>query len=149
MSDMQSLRVELGERSYDIMVGAELLADAGALIAPVLASRRVIIISDKTVAAAYADGLAKSLQAEGIRSELLTVAPGEAAKSFEVLAGLMDALLACAPDRKTTIIALGGGVVGDLAGVRSEYPAARGAVYSDPDDVAGAGRQFRRRQDGD
>jgi 3-dehydroquinate synthase len=116
MSSIQSLRMELGARSYDIMVGSGLLADAAVLIAPVLASKRAIIVSDTTVAAHYADGLARSLSAEGIRSDLLTVAPGEGSKSFDQLAWLMDALLALSPDRKTTIIALGGGVVGDLAG---------------------------------
>ena len=112
----ETVRVDLGARSYDIVVGSGLLARTGELLAPVLASRRVIIVSDATVALHYAQALETTLNKSGIHTACVTVEAGEGAKSFSVLASLMDEILALNPDRKTTIMALGGGVVGDLAG---------------------------------
>jgi len=116
MRDPAVQRVALDSRSYDIVVGQGLLAQAHRWIVPKLASRRAIIISDETVAPLYAKTLQENLIAQGVQGDLLSVAAGEPSKNFTTLAWLMDALLALTPDRKTTIIALGGGVVGDLAG---------------------------------
>ncbi|MES2983994.1 MAG: 3-dehydroquinate synthase [Pseudomonadota bacterium] len=112
----QRLRVELDERGYDIVVGSGLLAQAYVHIAPVLAAPRVIVVSDDTVAPHYAHGLVNSLRVNAVRADLVSVPAGEKSKSFTTLAWLMDALLALKPDRKTTLVALGGGVVGDLTG---------------------------------
>lgn len=111
-----SLRVQLDARSYDITIGGGVLAQAGALLAPLLPAPRVIVVSDKHVAPLYADTLKLTLEAAGIHCELIAVSAGEGAKSFASLEALLGTILALAPDRKTTLLALGGGVVGDLAG---------------------------------
>ena len=110
------LTLDLDERSYDIIIGSGLLAVAPALIVPVLASKRVIIISDSNVAPLYAHALQQALVGEGIAAHTVTIPAGEDSKSFAMLETLMEQLLALTPDRKTTLIALGGGVVGDLVG---------------------------------
>ncbi len=112
----QRLQVALAERSYEILVGDGLLAGAGKLLLPHLPSRRAVIISDETVAPLYAAALRASLEAEDIRCDVLSVAAGEGTKSFAGLENVCEQLLALAPDRRTTLIALGGGVVGDLVG---------------------------------
>jgi 3-dehydroquinate synthase len=109
------VHVALGERAYDILIGRGLLSDAGALIAP-LGARRAAIVSDETVASLYADRLIASLAERGIGSASILVPPGEASKSYESLARVCDAVLASRVERGDLVIALGGGVVGDLAG---------------------------------
>ncbi|MFM9890741.1 MAG: 3-dehydroquinate synthase [Rickettsiales bacterium] len=116
MNTTSTLNVALGARSYPILIGQGLLAQAGALLRPHMPSERAIVISDTNVAPHYAGPLKASLEAAGVRVELLEIAAGEASKNFATLSAVMEALLALRPDRKTTIIALGGGVVGDLAG---------------------------------
>lgn len=101
---------------YDVVVGRGLLAGAGQRIAPFVRGRTAIV-SDETVAALHGPALQVSLQAVGIRSEIIAVPPGEASKSFTELERLMDRLLSVGLDRKDAIVALGGGVVGDLAGL--------------------------------
>ena len=102
--------------AYDVVVGRGLLAEAGARIAP-LARGRTVIISDETVAAIHGAALQASLAAAGVTSEIVAVPAGEASKSFAELERLMDRLLAVGLDRKDVVVALGGGVVGDLAGL--------------------------------
>ncbi len=102
--------------AYDVVVGRGLLAEAGARIAPI-ARGRTVIVSDETVAAIHGPALQESLEAAGVRAEIVAVPAGEASKSFSELERLMDRLLAAGLDRKDVIVALGGGVVGDLAGL--------------------------------
>lgn len=111
------LPVALGERSYDILVGEGLLARAGALLAPVLPARRVAIVTDATVAPLHLPALRAGLAEAGfaIAAEV-TVPPGEASKGFSQLQSVLEQLLAAGADRRTAVLALGGGVVGDLAG---------------------------------
>ncbi|WBV43937.1 3-dehydroquinate synthase [Pseudoroseomonas cervicalis] len=106
-----------GGRAYEVLVGEGLLDRAGGLIAPVLPARRVAIVSDAAVAALHLPRLRAGLEEAGfeIRASL-AVPPGEASKSFSQFAALMEDLLAAGVDRRTAIVALGGGVVGDLAG---------------------------------
>jgi 3-dehydroquinate synthase len=113
---MTPLRVDLGERSYDIVIGAGLLEEAGARMAPLLPGRRVIIVTDETVAPLYLETLAASLTAASIKHQHTVLPPGEKTKSFAGLEKLLTTLLALAPDRRTTLIALGGGVIGDMTG---------------------------------
>jgi 3-dehydroquinate synthase len=108
--------VALGTRSYDILVGSGLLGQAHALMAPVLASKRTVIITDTNVAPLYGESLLAQLKGHGSGCDMLTVPAGEGSKSFAQLEALLEQLLALKVDRKTTLIALGGGVVGDLAG---------------------------------
>ena len=112
----EKLRVELGERAYDIVVGERLLAQAGKLIPPLIKGKSVIIISDRSVARFYLHRLCNALEDAGIRHRSVIVQPGEGTKSLASFGELMEALLEQKPDRKTTLIALGGGVIGDLTG---------------------------------
>lgn len=112
----KKLRVNLGKRGYDIVIGERLLAEAGTYIAPILKSRRVIIISDENVARLYLHRLTGSLEKSGIACRSLIVPPGESTKSLATFGDLVERLLEQRPDRATALIALGGGVVGDIAG---------------------------------
>ncbi|WP_332903300.1 3-dehydroquinate synthase [Falsiroseomonas bella] len=113
----QTLPVGLGERGYDILVGTGLLARAGALLAPVLPTRRVAIISDSDVAPLHLPALREGLREAGfaILAEHL-VPPGEKTKCFAATQAALETILGAGADRRTSVIALGGGVVGDLAG---------------------------------
>jgi 3-dehydroquinate synthase len=115
-SAIDVVRVDLGSRSYDIKIGGGVVARAGEMIAPVLKQRRAIIVTDAHVARWYLDELQHSLRGAGIASDALTVPPGEAAKSFSQLERLCAQLLDLKTERSTTLIALGGGVIGDLTG---------------------------------
>jgi 3-dehydroquinate synthase len=112
----RAIAVGLGARAYEVVVGAGLIAQAGARIAPFLTQRRVAVVSDETVWGRYAERLTGGLEAAGIAVLPIVIAPGEQAKSFEGLAALTDRLLALELDRGDVIVAFGGGVVGDLAG---------------------------------
>lgn len=110
------ITVALARRGYDVLIGAGLLARAGAHIAPLLPQKRCIIVTDETVAPLHLAALAQSLEATGIAHSSILLPPGEASKCVERWARLVDDLLDRLADRHTAIIALGGGVVGDLAG---------------------------------
>jgi 3-dehydroquinate synthase len=112
---MRRLNVSLAERSYPILVGAGLLSRPE-LIQPVLPTARVALVSNTTVAPLYLDVLAKGLEKVGVDVTPIILPDGEAYKNSESLNLIYDALLASRCDRGTTIIALGGGVIGDLAG---------------------------------
>jgi 3-dehydroquinate synthase len=114
--DETSIKVELAERSYDIVIGARLLDAAGGRIAATLPGARWAVVSDTTVASLYLPRLRASLEAQGHYLGEAVVAPGEASKSFPVLATLCDRLLDLGVERGDAVVALGGGVVGDLAG---------------------------------
>ncbi len=110
---MQTLKVDLGERSYPIHIGEGLL-DQLELLAPHIAGRQVAIVSNETVAPLYLERLSRSLAAYSVISVVLP--DGEAFKNWQTLQLIFDGLLQARHDRRTTIIALGGGVVGDMAG---------------------------------
>ncbi len=116
MTESIIVRVELGDRGYDIVIGRGLIGDAGARVAPLLRRPRAMVITDRTVAGLYLEPLMASLAASGIDAHSIILAPGEGTKGFAPLERLLDDLLAVGIDRDTTIIALGGGVIGDLAG---------------------------------
>jgi 3-dehydroquinate synthase len=110
---MQTLKVDLAERSYPIHIGENLLSDPQ-LLQPYLAGRQVAVVTNETVGPLYLEQLSKALEG---RSVLPVVLPdGEAYKNWETLQQIFDALLGARHDRRTTVIALGGGVVGDMAG---------------------------------
>ncbi len=120
MSAIQTLKVDLAgdaqNRSYDILIGSGLIAQAGALIAERLPGRRAVILTDTAVGPLYAEKLQASLEAAGIASEVMTIPSGEASKSFDLLQDLLNLALDAGLDRKSFLVALGGGVVGDLGG---------------------------------
>ncbi len=112
----RTIRVDLAGRSYDIAIGPGLIDQAGALCRPLLAAPRVTIVSDERVAPLYGARLAASFDKAGIKAASVTVPAGESSKEFAAFGRLMNELLDRRPDRKTALVALGGGVVGDLTG---------------------------------
>ena len=110
------IRLDLAERSYDIHVGAGLLDRAGELVLPLLKVLALFVVADETVAGLHYDRLAASLDAAGIAHHLYRVPPGEGSKSFARLEDLLSSILDTRPERSTALLALGGGVVGDLTG---------------------------------
>ena len=110
---MQTLKVDLGERSYPIHIGEGLL-DQPELLAPHIAGRQVAIVTNETVAPLYLERLTRSLAQYSVVPIILP--DGEAHKNWETLQLIFDGLLTARHDRRTTVIALGGGVVGDLTG---------------------------------
>ncbi len=114
--NIEKLNVELGERSYDILVGAGLVADAGPYITNVLPQPRVVVVTDENVAAHYLGPLMASLKKASVEATAITLPAGEESKSFAMLEELTESLLELKIERTTTLIALGGGVIGDLVG---------------------------------
>ncbi len=112
----RTVRVDLGSRSYDILIGRGLLETAGTEIASRLPGVRAAIITDETVAALHLRLLGESLDAVGIEHSAAIIPAGEASKSFTILEQVVDAVLAARLERGDIILALGGGVVGDLSG---------------------------------
>ncbi|MCA9268745.1 MAG: 3-dehydroquinate synthase [Planctomycetales bacterium] len=110
------VRVNLKERAYDIVIGAGALAGAGTLTVSRTRATHAVVITDKNVEADYAHPVAERLAAAGCRVEVLVVPPGEASKSIASASVLWEKLLELNVDRKTVIVAVGGGVIGDLAG---------------------------------
>jgi 3-dehydroquinate synthase len=112
---MQTLTVDLGDRSYPIHIGAALLGRAN-LILPHLAQKRVLVVTNTTVAPLYLAQLTATLEASGVTVASVVLPDGEAYKNWETLNLIFDALLTQRAERKTTLIALGGGVIGDMTG---------------------------------
>jgi len=113
---MRRLKVCLSQVNYDILIGTSLLSRAGALMAPHMPKPRCIVVTDETVASLHWPSFRQSLSDAGIAHDIIVVQPGEASKSVETWISVIDRLLAQKVDRSTTIVALGGGVIGDLAG---------------------------------
>jgi 3-dehydroquinate synthase len=112
----ERLSVELAERRYDILVGPDLIARAGAEIAPLMRRRQAVVVTDENVAPHYLARLCASLDAAGISHRAVVLPPGEATKALAHFGRLVDEILACGIERGTMLVALGGGVVGDIAG---------------------------------
>ncbi|HMM63901.1 MAG TPA: 3-dehydroquinate synthase [Mesorhizobium sp.] len=117
MSATVKVEVGLGERAYDILIGPGLLAHAGEEIARRLPGARAAVVTDENVAAAHLDALKAGLEAGGIAAAaVMTLPAGEKTKSFSHLQDVVDGVLAARLERRDVVIALGGGVIGDLAG---------------------------------
>ncbi|MEE9272152.1 MAG: 3-dehydroquinate synthase [Robiginitomaculum sp.] len=108
--------VDLGARSYPILIGSGLLGTAGRYIAPILKGSRLAIITDETVADLHLRTLLLGLSGLDVEIETIVLPPGEALKSFEVLQDILARLLALNFSRDDTLLAFGGGVIGDLTG---------------------------------
>jgi 3-dehydroquinate synthase len=113
----QTIPVSLGARSYDVQVGHGLLARAGELIAPHAPTRRVFIVTDRNVARLHLAALERALKSAGLAHATITMPPGERTKSFRGLEKVSRELLQANITRKDIVIAFGGGVIGDLAGL--------------------------------
>ena len=116
MNDLLTVHVQLGERSYDIAIGTDNLEQAGAFATQRRKLTHAVVITDENVAALYAGRVADSFAAQGVRVDVETVPAGEAAKSLLNADRLWNRLLQHQADRKSVIVAVGGGVIGDLAG---------------------------------
>ncbi len=113
---MNQVRVDLGARSYDVHIGAGLVADAGKMLAPLLRRKRLAVVTDETVAALHLPALTAALEAEGISVNALCLPPGEGTKSWAELQRVTEWLLEQKVERRDLVLALGGGVIGDLVG---------------------------------
>ncbi len=110
---MQILQVDLGERSYPIYIGADLLGRPD-LLTPHIVGRQVAIVTNETVAPHYLERIKAALSGYAVTPIILP--DGEAFKNWETLQQIFDGLLGARHDRRTTVVALGGGVIGDMAG---------------------------------
>ncbi len=119
MMQTNKLTVALGERSYDIVVGEKLLSNAADYIVPLLKRKRAFIITDEKVAELHLDTLQSSLEDKGIECHAIILPAGEQTKSFQHLEDLLNRIFDHQPERKDMLIALGGGVVGDITGFAS------------------------------
>ena len=125
---MDTVHVPLGDRAYDVRIGPGLIAEAGAQIAPLLYRPKVAIVTDETVAACHLATLEAALDAEGITHSALRLPAGEATKSWGPLAQVSEWLLEQKIERRDVVIALGGGVIGDLVGFAAAV-LRRGVAY--------------------
>ncbi len=119
---MKTVTVDLGQRSYDILIGENLLDHAAGRILPHLKRNKTVVITDENVARHQLPRLEKSLTGAAIEFETIVLPAGEATKSFSQTEDLLEKLLSMRLERTDTIIAFGGGVIGDLVGfVASVY----------------------------
>ncbi|MBA4782870.1 MAG: 3-dehydroquinate synthase [Rhizobiales bacterium] len=114
--DCETVRVDLGARSYDILIGDNLLASAGNEITARFGAVRAAIVSDETVAGFHLEALRAALQQAGIDTTEIIVEPGENSKCWATLETVSNGILAARLERRDIVVALGGGVIGDLAG---------------------------------
>ena len=112
----ENVRVELGARSYDVAIGPGLIAEAGGRIAAFFPGRSAIVVTDANVAKQHLPALRASLGKAGIDAAEVVVPPGEGSKSFDRLQIVVEAILESRRERNDVVVALGGGVIGDLAG---------------------------------
>jgi 3-dehydroquinate synthase len=115
-SKIDRLSVDLGNRSYEILIGRGLIAEAGHRMLPHLKQKRVVAVTDSNVARHHLEALERSVRAAGIAIDSVVLEAGEQTKSFAGLEGLLNQLLELGIERRTTLVALGGGVIGDLTG---------------------------------
>ncbi len=110
------VRVDLPGAAYDVVIGRGILSGAGARLAAALPQRRAIVVTDSHVALAHLPTLNAALDDAGFTHDTLVVPPGEGSKSLTRFSALIEDILALKPERQTAVVALGGGVIGDLAG---------------------------------
>ncbi len=110
-------RVSLGERSYDIVIGEGLLEEAGPRIHTLSSAPRIVVVTDATVAGLYLERLERSLSAAGLAHASVVLPPGEQTKDYGHLQRLIEQTLSFGVERGSVLVALGGGVVGDITGL--------------------------------
>ncbi|MCC5963705.1 MAG: iron-containing alcohol dehydrogenase, partial [Rhodobacteraceae bacterium] len=115
----ERVHVNLGARSYDVVIGQGLMAQAGALVAPLLARPRVAVLTEARVGAAHLDTLSAGLERGGVAVQAHALSPGEATKGWDGLREAVEWLLDMQVERGDVVVALGGGVIGDLVGFAS------------------------------
>ena len=115
-SDPITVDVALGDRTYDIIIGRDVLPSLGSRVAALRPGVRTAIVTDRTVAKLWLEQAEASLSSAGIATSRILVEEGEGSKSYAGLEKVSEALIAARIERNDLVIALGGGVVGDLAG---------------------------------
>jgi len=110
------VRVALGARAYDIAIGRGLLASLGERIKAIRPGAKTMIVTDETVAKHHLLGAEAALKSAGIENSRIVVAPGEGSKNFATFESVCEAIIAARIERGDLVVALGGGVIGDLAG---------------------------------
>ena len=113
---LQRISVPISNQAYDVLVGAGLLDQCGELAAGVLRAGRCVVVTDSVVGPLYAERVLASLTAAGFDPVVVTVPAGESSKSMACAATVCEEMIAGGLDRSSSLLALGGGVVGDLAG---------------------------------
>ncbi len=113
---MKTISITAGRARYDALVGSGLIRDCGTLIAARLEGPRCALVADETTTMLFADAVQTSLRRAGFEPVLITIPVGEAAKSLAQAGAVCEQMLAAGLDRGSFVVALGGGVVGDLAG---------------------------------
>src|SRR5437868_5020110 len=116
METIERLHVDLGDRGYDILVGPRLIERSGREMLPLMRRRHAVVVSDEIVAGHYLASLRDSLSEAGIVHHTVLLPPGEETKDLAHFGKLAEDILASGIERGTMLVALGGGVVGDLAG---------------------------------
>ena len=113
---MNPVIVQAGEQSYDVFVGSRLLEQTGSLAAQKLKGPACAIVSDDNVAALFAEKVSRSLTVAGFRPTVIAVRPGESSKAMGQAEAICDRMIEAGLDRSSFVVALGGGMIGDLAG---------------------------------
>ena len=113
---MDTLQVDLADRGYEIQIGTQLISRVGKMCSKQFGLRKTLVISDANVAGFHLDRVVSSLKEEGFSVETLVLPAGEETKSLSALAKVWEAAVLAKLDRKSFLVALGGGVIGDLAG---------------------------------
>jgi 3-dehydroquinate synthase len=113
---MQKVRVRLERRSYDIMIGRGLITNSGPIIAPFLSQSRVVIITDQNVAPLHLRSCEASMRSAGVSVSSLVLPNGEGTKSWKFVIQVVEWMLEQKVERNDLVVALGGGVIGDLVG---------------------------------
>ena len=116
VSERRKVEVRLGPRAYSILIGPGVIDEAGAEIMRIAPGAKCAIVTDANVAPLYLDRLTASLDRAGLRSSAIVCPPGEATKSYAEFARVSDALIEARIERRDIVVALGGGVIGDLTG---------------------------------
>ena len=113
---MQKVRVGLEKRSYDIIIGHGLIKDSAPIITPFLSQNRVVVITDQNVAPLHLRSFESSLKLAGVSVSSLVLPSGESTKSWEYAVRVVEWILEQKVERNDLVIALGGGVIGDVVG---------------------------------
>lgn len=142
---MERIVVTLGERSYPITIASGLFNEPASFL-PLKSGEQVMLVTNETLAPLYLDKVRGVLEQAGVNVDSVILPDGEQYKSLAVLDTVFTALLQKPHGRDTTLVALGGGVVGDLTRLRGGELSARCTFHSSPDDVTVAGRFLRWRQ---
>jgi 3-dehydroquinate synthase len=116
MESVTNVAIRVGNYRYDALVGSGLLDSVGSTIAKTLPGKRCAIVADENVAKVFAERLFESVRRENISPSLVIVRPGEQSKTLEQAGAICEQMIATGLDRQSFVVALGGGVVGDLAG---------------------------------